>query len=179
MLALLWGILKLSTKALTSTSSSCLEGCKPVLKKGSGKKGWLCQQSTDTAHVSFPDMKVNVDYTTNTEFSQLYITIGSIWFQILIYRACARFTFGLYFIYVLKTVGICLKFGGIPLMLCGLYSREVYFQEMINLVDWRTALACTEFRKNYAEAGRRGCWLHSQIWHQSRLQIRALSNYPM
>ena len=40
---------------------------------------------------------------------------------------------GLYFIFVYQTVGISLKFGGIPLMLCGLFSREGYSLEQVNL----------------------------------------------
>ena len=32
----------------------------------------------------------------------------------------------LFFFDIFSTIGISLNFGGIPLMLCGLYSREVY-----------------------------------------------------
>ena len=34
-------------------------------------------------------------------------------------------------------MGISLKFGGIPLMLCGLFSREVSFRERVNLAHVR------------------------------------------
>ena len=36
-----------------------------------------------------------------------------------------RFNRDFYFIFVFQTVGISLMFCGIPLMLCGLFSREV------------------------------------------------------
>ena len=49
------------------------------------------------------------------------------------YRTRVRFNRGLYFIFVYQTVGISLKFGGIPLMLRGLFSREGYFRERVNL----------------------------------------------
>ena len=50
----------------------------------------------------------------------------------------ARFTRGLYFIFVFKLyVGISLKFGDILLMLCGLFSREDYFPERVNLARIR------------------------------------------
>ena len=48
-----------------------------------------------------------------------------------IYRTCVRFNRGLHFIFVF------LKFGGIPLMFCGLFSREAYFGEMLNLTRVR------------------------------------------
>ena len=49
------------------------------------------------------------------------------------YPTLARFTRGLYFIYALQTVGISLKFVGVLLIWCGLYSREFYFRERVNL----------------------------------------------
>ena len=53
------------------------------------------------------------------------------------YHTHVRFTCGLYFIFIFQTVSISLKFGGIPLMLCGSFSREGYFRERLNLTRVR------------------------------------------
>ena len=46
------------------------------------------------------------------------------------YLRQVRFTRGLYFIFIFQIVGISFKFGGIPLMLCGLFSRGLFSREV-------------------------------------------------
>ena len=56
------------------------------------------------------------------------------------YRTHLRIDRGLYLIYDFSSVGISLIFGGFPLMLCGLYMREVNFRERFILKCVRYAL---------------------------------------
>ena len=48
------------------------------------------------------------------------------------YRTCVGFTCGLNYLYVFSTVGISLKFGGIPLMFAVHFREKVIF-ERVNL----------------------------------------------
>ena len=90
--------------------------------------------------------KFHKDWTTIGDF----LLIANFWASLLIfwapytYHSHVRFTRSLYYFYVFLTASIYLKFGGISLMLSGLYSREICSREMVNLM-WVRYLLYRDF----------------------------------